>query len=246
MKRIVAAVLAVLMITAILPITAVAEVTTPVTLTVSADVNNAEEGDVVTFTVKMGAVTELPMQGMFFKLSIPQGLTYVAGSGKIADGLKEKFGAYETSFTDKTLIFVNGGGGKYTGASDITLMTFNCKVNGEVDKKMVEVTLMSDKEYPVDMIGPVQANGSIETIPTTVTGAKLFLGDCIPGDVNDDGEVDITDSVLLQRYVAGWPGIEINLAAADVNGDGEADITDSVILQRHVAAWSGYETLPIS
>lgn len=246
MKKIVAALLAVLMITTMLPVTAVAQTTTPVAFTVSSEVKTAEEGDIVEFTVTMGPVTELPMAAIDFMLSIPKGLTYVAGSGKVTNGLKEKFGAYDTTFTEQMLKFLTCGGGEYTGTSDITLMTFKCKVNGEVDKASVEVTLKSARDYPVDMIGPVQSNDYIETIPTTVAGCKLFLGGFIPGDVNGDGEVDITDSVLLQRYVADWPGIEINLVAADVNGDGEVDITDSVILQRHVADWPGYETLPIA
>ena len=65
------------------------------------------------------------------------------------------------------------------------------------------------------------------------------------GDVNDDGEVDMIDALLLSRYIDEWEGITINLLAADVNDDGEVDALDLIILSRHIANWPGYETLPL-
>ena len=64
------------------------------------------------------------------------------------------------------------------------------------------------------------------------------------GDVNDDGEVDMLDSILLSRYIAEW-GISINLLAADVNDDGVVDMLDGIIMARHIAEWPGYEVLPV-
>lgn len=47
----------------------------------------------------------------------------------------------------------------------------------------------------------------------------------LPGDVNSDGQFNITDVTLLITYCMGMdPGI--NLDAADVNGDGKVNITD--------------------
>ena len=75
----------------------------------------------------------------------------------------------------------------------------------------------------------------------TVAGAVTFevksaSGDRVPGDVNDDGEVDMIDSVMLDRYLADWD-VTINMANADVNGDGEVDMIDSVMLDRYLADW---------
>lgn len=238
MKRIVAALLAVFMIVALLPAVAVAEAKTPVTFTVSTEAKNAKKDEIVEFTVTMGAVTELPMAGMYFELEIPQGLTYVPGSGKAASGLKEKFGAYETSFTDSgsKLVFISVGGGEYIGSDEITIMTFQCKVDGTVDKKNVEVTLKSDKSCPIDMIGPVQADESIETIPTEVTGAKLFLGDCLLGDANGDGDITLRDAMRITQYCNGWD-VEINLSASDVNGDGDVTLRDAMRITQYCNGW---------
>ncbi|MCL1809111.1 MAG: dockerin type I domain-containing protein [Clostridiales bacterium] len=64
------------------------------------------------------------------------------------------------------------------------------------------------------------------------------------GDVDGNGRVAPMDATLLSRYLAGWPGILINMAATDVDGDGEVTPYDLAILQRHIAGWPGYETLP--
>ena len=48
----------------------------------------------------------------------------------------------------------------------------------------------------------------------------------IKGDINDDGEVDVTDVVELIDMVLGG----IYDAVGDINGDGEVDVTDVVEL----------------
>lgn len=57
------------------------------------------------------------------------------------------------------------------------------------------------------------------------------------GDVNGDNEIDIKDSAVLKRYLAGWK-VEMDMAAADVNADGEIDIKDSALIKRYLAGWT--------
>ncbi len=65
------------------------------------------------------------------------------------------------------------------------------------------------------------------------------------GDINGDGELDLSDSTILERHLAQFNGYEtIDESVADVNRDGEVNLLDSTILERHLAKWSGYETLP--
>ena len=60
--------------------------------------------------------------------------------------------------------------------------------------------------------------------------------DCLPGDVNGDGQVDLIDVILLARYLAGWD-VVIDEVAADVYRDGELNLKDVVILRRFLAGW---------
>ena len=47
----------------------------------------------------------------------------------------------------------------------------------------------------------------------------------ILGDVDDDGEVGISDVSALVDYLLGNP-VDVNLLAADVDGDGSIEIAD--------------------
>ena len=58
----------------------------------------------------------------------------------------------------------------------------------------------------------------------------------IPGDVNDDGKVNVRDQGLLQQHLNGWE-VTINLAAADVNRDGKVNVRDQGLLQQYLNGW---------
>ena len=56
------------------------------------------------------------------------------------------------------------------------------------------------------------------------------------GDVNDDGDVDLSDAIQILRYDAGLIELEGNaLLAGDVNDDGETDISDAILILRYDA-----------
>ena len=56
--------------------------------------------------------------------------------------------------------------------------------------------------------------------------------DAPSGDVNGDGNVDITDALLVLRYALGlMPELPV-MEAADVNGSGTVDMTDALIILR--------------
>ena len=60
----------------------------------------------------------------------------------------------------------------------------------------------------------------------TVTGT--FEKNTIPGDVNGDGVVNVTDIVATVNYIMEKPSDGFNKEAADLNGDGEINVTDIV------------------
>ena len=124
------------------------------------------------------------------------------------------------------------GSGMTGSLDDYTLSNLVDGVIGTLTFKVDE-----DAEAGVYTVEVYKKSGSC-----TVTGSVTFevksesTGDRIPGDVNDDGEVDMIDSVLLDRYLADWD-VTINMSNADVNGDGEVDMIDSVMLDRYLADW---------
>lgn len=59
------------------------------------------------------------------------------------------------------------------------------------------------------------------------------------GNVNNDGEVNITDVTTIQQYLAEMAEFdELQQAAADANRDNTLDISDATALQMYLA---GYE-----
>ncbi|MBQ2734064.1 MAG: dockerin type I repeat-containing protein [Clostridia bacterium] len=78
----------------------------------------------------------------------------------------------------------------------------------------------------------------------TVLGPRLRYGKTfIKGDVDGNGTVEVSDIVVLQRYLAGWDGYAeyIVYDSADVYDLGVIDVCDAVSIIRHLAGWSGYE-----
>lgn len=58
----------------------------------------------------------------------------------------------------------------------------------------------------------------------------------IPGDVNDDGKVNMQDLTRLQQYLAKWE-VTINKSNANVNGDNDVNMKDLTRLQQKLANW---------
>ena len=60
-------------------------------------------------------------------------------------------------------------------------------------------------------------------------GYKVTIGDAfIPGDVNGDGLVNVTDIVATVNFIMEKPSDGFNKAAADLSGDGDINVTDIV------------------
>lgn len=57
----------------------------------------------------------------------------------------------------------------------------------------------------------------------------------VAGDASGDGVLNLKDTVLIRRYLAGGWDVEIDEDAADVDGDGEVTVQDVVLLNRYIA-----------
>jgi hypothetical protein len=62
---------------------------------------------------------------------------------------------------------------------------------------------------------------------------KMMQYTPIPGDINDDGTVDIYDAILLSSAFNSQSGSKNWNANADINGDGIVDIYDAIILSNY-------------
>ena len=100
--------------------------------------------------------------------------------------------------------------------------------------EMFRLTLSVDKSFKEGVL-TIKGNFTIksEDGSSTSTGVcytpLTIIVDYVPGDVNGDGLVNITDATLLINYLLNDSQDELT-PAADVNGDGLFNITDATEL----------------
>ena len=108
------------------------------------DKTEAHPGDTISYTISLGAATNL--RSIKIKLSIPEGLTYVANSGKTPDGLEATLNnAQKAAFTESTKVFIVATADGYTSTTETLLMEFECKVNeGASGNKAIDLIIDPD------------------------------------------------------------------------------------------------------
>ncbi len=163
-KRALAVLLSLMMMVSMLSISAFAA--SSVTFKVEASVTDAVAGDTVTYTVSM--VEPVSVYNYEFILDIPEGLTYVAGSGVIDATFATKFmGAafLETNLKSTSMCAVDSING-FTG-DQITVMTFQCTVDGDVGGDLT-VGLKGAKfvnENMASVVATVDTSAAAVTVP---------------------------------------------------------------------------------
>lgn len=74
----------------------------------------------------------------------------------------------------------------------------------------------------------------LSTVDSYTAASEPPTSDHIAGDVNDSGETDIYDALLVMQYDAGW-NVTINKTNADVDGSSTVDLTDALLILRYGA-----------
>jgi len=123
----------------------------------------------------------------------------------------------------------------YILSSDAIFATFD--TNGDQSVDQAELNAAGFVYNSFDDAG-AQASGDVDATNRASDHAPVVLGLTlpgvgIPGDVDGDGDVDLTDlSLLLGAFGAtqGQPGYNPD---ADLDGDGDVDLTDAAILLSH-------------
>ena len=134
---------------------------------ITADKTDAKAGDEITFTITMGPVSELGSIQM--KLKLPAGLTVVAGSCRLATGLKATLGFDDISFTEGTDYVITGvaSAANYRSDADTVIATFKCKVDTSAPGNL-KAELKELEFYSVDFMNNTSR---FRVAPATITVA---------------------------------------------------------------------------
>lgn len=102
------------------------------------------------------------------------------------------------------------------------------KISFRLYDKSTDRTLQLQAEQTISF----SSQGMVGTPSTPVTLDKPAY---TLGDVNEDGEINVTDIVAVRRIIAKSVSSSYNELAADVNQDGEINVTDIVSIRRIIA-----------
>lgn len=89
-------------------------------------------------------------------------------------------------------------------------------------------------------------DGELNPIEVVTEDGSVTVRNFEPGDVNEDGLVNVSDIILVRRYLVGGYDVTINENAANVNDDKIVSSSDIVLIRRYVAGGYGVELLPPS
>lgn len=106
-------------------------------------------------------------------------------------------------------------------------LTFNVKQTAKEGVYPIKLT------YDEDEI----CNQKEEKVHFDVVDGFVKVSKYMPGDINNDGKVNLRDVIRLNQYVAGW-NVTVDSGSTDVNGDGKTNLRDVIRLNQYVAGWN--------
>ena len=161
-----------------------------------------------------------------------------AENGKVFPS--SSFRVPSTDETDAKVLLWNNSTIKenITDNGRIAFVTFRIKDGVQTGKYTVSLLCNAENKDAINING--------QAVPIQASDISIIANDFEYGDLDDNGRVDASDVLQLERYLAKWSAYSgINANAADVDGDGIVSLRDVTILERHIAGWEWYETLPM-
>ena len=123
-------------------------------------------------------------------------------------------------------------------------------VNGElftIDFKVVETAELGDySDISIEYGAKDICNTAGENIALYTESAKVTVEEPLPGDIYEDGDVNIYDLTLLARHMIGLADFtDRQMEAANVTDDDLVDIKDVVKLAQYVVGWTDMELMSL-
>ena len=209
------------------------------TYSIEADKTTAAPGDTINFTIYMQQTgNQNTLEGT---LVIPSGLTFVADSGKVTEGVAEKLNWTQAlegvAWTPVPKMLLNGFGAEsYTGTEKLSLMTFQCTVDGNAAAKDYQVTLIDlvadDENYETKNPTCIPATITVTAAPKPATGISLNKSEMTLTAGNSDASLtatvtppDSTDSVVWSSDKPAVAAVDSATGKVTAVAPGEATIT---------------------
>lgn len=137
--------------------------------------------------------------------------------------------------------------GKYESPCKFTWDAQDIDSDDIKDGVVLKLLFHVDDEAQIGTVIPVKASftgrnivdGNLNAVPVNVVDGSVSVVDYKPGDLNTDGQINMTDVILMRRHITRGYNVTVNEDAADVNADGICDISDVILLRRYVVGGYG-------
>lgn len=170
---------------------------------------------------------EETIMGFQFDLQLPDGITVAESDGKLKAALTGN--AVNTHSISSTKV----SNGLYRFV--VTPQGSRAISNANGDGMTVAIDVADDVavgNYTMaikDIEMTVKKTGNVyEDIHPRNSTATLTVTEAVPGDVNGDGRVSVTDVISMNSYILEEVPAQFIRKVADLNGDGKVTITDMV------------------
>ena len=175
-------------------------------VTVEASVTEVQVGDTVDYTVYAHGDGLTALQ---FQLIVPEGMSYVAGSAAVPDGLKDHLGWAATDFTESYMMWTGYNDLPATFEEGTVLLTFSCiaEAAGAYEVELYDL-IPFDPDYnefeaglTVDQVTVSEGYDALEQMQQIVDEAyALPEGACLPYTATLTGTVISIDTPYSSTY----------------------------------------------
>jgi len=182
-----------------------------------------------TYALNIKAKNNVTVAGMSFTLTLPDDFSLITDDGGIISTLdsqrasSSKFMVMSSQSGNSYLIRVLPISGTTISGTDGTVLTVRLK-NTNAEEGTYELKV-NNSSFTVK-----NADNTFETLPLVDVISTIEITGNLLGDVNGDGNVDLTDAIMIVNHSLDNTPSNFRIGVADVNGDGNIDLTDAIIV----------------
>ena len=192
------------------------------------------------FNISIKMKNSAKIRGFQFDLYLPEGVTAVKNAkgriqGSLSCGRLPEDDAHTLTITEQT-----DGAIRFLCGSQYD-ETFT-GTDGEIATLTVQVADdMAEGDYHIIMRAMKLTETDISKFYETANITSLLIvSSYIPGDINGDNKVDVSDYIGVANHIMGNTPTGFNVKAADVDGNGIVDVSDYIGIANFIMTGSIY------
>ena len=206
--------------------------TDPTNVIAPADVTT-RSGEQVVMPINITNDADLTVVGVSFTLALPTGVTLA-----LDDDGEPMYDLVSARLNPKRFSVYTNQNADGSWGFRISTNTQTAKLSGTEGAALTLTLNVADNLAPGNYTVTLKENtlsvresdNSVNTLVLNNSKGTLTVSNVTMGDVNDDGNVDLSDAIMVIYHSLGVTSPNFIEDAADMNGDGDIDLSDAIII----------------